>query len=213
MEQISSERYLIFDFDGTIADTYLMGIEIFNELAPKYGLHPIRYEELDELRSMNLKQIIKRTGVPIWKLPTAGMIIRRELYKRISEVPIFPGIKEVILELKNGGFQLSLLTSNSRDNVEKFLKLNDLEVFDQILTGAGLWSKHKSISKMIKLLGIDKSQAIYIGDETRDIKASRRSGVKVVAVSWGFNTRSYLEKEKPDMLVTEVSELLNVANL
>lgn len=209
--EISREKYLIFDFDGTIADTMLMVLEIFNEFAPSYGLKPLDYKDLEEMRKMHvMKMILFKARIPFWKIPQASLLIKSELTKRIAQIPIFPGIKEVMLDLKHSGYQLLMLTSNSEENVHKFLQVNDLEIFEHIHAGVGLLSKHKALKSFLNKLEIDKSDAIYIGDESRDIKASHKAGLKIVSVTWGFNSRSYLETYKPDYIVDHVDDLVKI---
>ena len=64
------------------------------------------------------------------------------------------------------------------------------------------------IIKIIKKENALKDKCIYIGDETRDIEAARKAGVKVAAVSWGLNSREALEKYQPDWLLENPKNLL-----
>jgi phosphoglycolate phosphatase-like HAD superfamily hydrolase len=47
-------------------------------------------------------------------------------------------------------------------------------------------------------------------DEVRDIEAAKKSGIKSIAVAWGYNTKDALIKENPDFLVNSPDELINI---
>ena len=77
-----------------------------------------------------------------------------------------------------------------------------------------IWSKHHSLAKLIKSRGFLRENVLYIGDETRDISAARKCGIRSVAVSWGYNSRKALSADSPDYLVEtpeKFLELLTVA--
>ncbi len=201
-------KCLIFDFDGTIADTYNIVFEIISEIFHKRGVKIPK--DRKKPRSMGAREKLKK-----YKIPRRGVILltrvcRRHLKKKIRAVKTFPRLKSVLKKLKKK-YRLGIVTSNSKDNVEIFLKNNGLnEVFDFIETGNPLFGKHRRLKKAIKKHGYKKFEVIYIGDETRDIKAAKKVGVKIVAVSWGYESRPCLNKGKPDYLITKPERLLKI---
>lgn len=198
---------IVFDFDGTIADTLDLTVSIFNKIRHEFGFEEITDKEVKILRDKGFREIIKDVKISIFRLPFITKRHQEEEYKYISEVKIFPGIKKLLEELKSSGVVLGLVSSNSLENVKKCLELNRIEVFDYIDCGGASFGKHKRIKGVMKKRKLDKNDLIYIGDEIRDVEACKKIGVKVVAVSWGFNSKVGLSKAGPDYLVDEVGEL------
>ena len=200
---------LIFDFDGTIADSLETAILIFNNLAPNFGFNKIDGPEVKILRNSNPKEILKKLGVSwfsIFRLLILFGIAKYQFGKKVKFLKPIKGMSEVIRDLKKQGFRMGIITINSKKNVEKFLKNNNLHYFNFIYAG-GLFSKHKSIEKFIKKHKLIPEQIVYIGDEVRDIEAAHSSGVKIVSVSWGFNSREILQKFNPEKVVDKPVQL------
>ena len=89
----------------------------------------------------------------------------------------------------------------------QFSKRNNLEVFDFVYSGSSIFGKDRVIRKVLKSLDIPLSNAIYVGDETRDVEAAKAVGIAIIAVSWGFNSKKILEARHPDYLIESVNEL------
>ncbi|BAY45113.1 phosphoglycolate phosphatase [Scytonema sp. HK-05] len=206
-----TQKVIIFDFDGTIADTVDALVGIANGLAQKFGYIPITQEELALLRNLNSREIIKYSGISILKIPFLVKKVKSELKSKIKELKPISGIKEALVVLNNKGYRLGIITSNSQDNVTDFLKVNDLEnLFDFVYSGVTIFGKTTIINNVLKQKQIKPQEVIYVGDETRDIEASKKANIKVIAVTWGFNSQEVLAKQNPDFLIHEPYELLEV---
>ena len=113
------------------------------------------------------------------------------------------------MRLKNTGFNLGILSSNSKINVCKFLENNNLDnIFDFIYSSRHLFGKDKTLLRLLKKRNIPKKNAVYVGDETRDIEAAKKAGISIVSVSWGFNSRKTLEALQPDQIAGSPGELI-----
>jgi len=185
-----TEKVIIFDFDGTIADTLDAIVNISNRLAADFGYKQTSLEEIAQLKNLNSREIIKQSGISIFKVPFLIRKVKAELNKEIQKLKPIPGIKEALVELKAQGNRVLILTSNSKENVIFFLEENQMQdLFDFIYSGATLFGKSKIINNILKQENLDYEQLFYVGDETRDIEAARRSYIKAIAVSWGFNSK------------------------
>lgn len=204
-----SVKLIAFDFDGTIADTYDTFIEIVDRLSGKFGYPSVNREAVSQLRHLSSREIVQQSEVPLWKLPFILRQITSELGKEIVHIQPIPGIPEVLLVLKDRGYQLGILTSNSQKNVRTFLEKNNLiDLFDTLETGKGIFRKDKAIREVIKKHKFMNNELIYVGDETRDIEAAKKSKVKVIAVGWGFNSPEVLIAHQPDFFVETPRELV-----
>jgi len=120
------------------------------------------------------------------------------------------GIKEALFELKQQGYRLGVLTSNSKKNVCAFMAHNGMtEVFDFIYSGKNLFGKDKVMVQMLAREGLAKEAVLYVGDELRDIEASRKVGLRVIAVTWGLFGKEALEALNPDAVVETSEELVS----
>lgn len=204
-------KVIIFDFDGTIADSLDAVVNITNHLAIEFGHQPVSLEDIEKIKNLSSRQIIQFSGVSIFKLPFLLRKVRIRLNNQIQSLKPFLGIKETFTELKAQGNQLGIITSNSKENVTLFLKENDfVDLFDFIYSAPTIFGKHKVINSLSKKQNIQNNEMVYVGDETRDIEAARKSQIKVISVSWGFNSKEVLAKHQPDFLINKPSELLEV---
>ncbi|MGB3401487.1 MAG: HAD-IA family hydrolase [Microcoleaceae cyanobacterium] len=202
------KNVILFDFDGTLADTFEALVNITNRLAEEYGYPPVNQSEIDQLKNLSSWQIIKKSGISIFQLPFLLRRIRSELHNQLEYIEIFPGIKDALFQLKNNGYSLYVLTSNSTENVNIFMQENQiLELFSGIYSSSNLFGKHRKIRAILKQERIKPHQAVYVGDETRDIMAAKKANIKAIAVSWGFNNSEVLSHHNPDVLIHSPEQL------
>jgi len=202
-------KVILFDFDGTIADTYQAIANITNQLSTEFGYKALSEEELLLIKNISSREIVKLSEISVFKLPFLVKRVRSELSKEIAELNLIADIKEILTELKDRGHILGIVTSNNKENVDIFLAKNQLDrLFRYIYSGTAIFGKHRVLNQVIKEHKLAKSNVIYVGDETRDIRSARKSKIPVIAVSWGFNAAEILSQHQPDYLVDRPSELL-----
>jgi len=207
----TKDKTIIFDFDGTIADTLETIAILYNAIASDYNCREVSYDDKEKFRSMNTQNFLHECGIPLIKLPTLSIKIKKELKKEIKNIKPFSGIIETLHKLKEHGFKLGVLSSNSVTNIKLFLKHNTLEnVFDFVHSGKNVFGKDKTLLRLLFKYKIDRNNVIYVGDETRDIDALKRIKIPIIAISYGFNSHEILKSKNPDYLVDNPEELLNV---
>ena len=202
-------RVILFDFDGTIADTYQAIANITNQLSTEFGYKALDEEELLLIKNLSSREVVKRSEISIFKLPFLVRRIRTELKKEIAELNAISDMVRVLLRLKSTGYILGIVTSNTRENVDIFLSKHGLDsVFSFIYSGTAIFGKHRVLKQVVREHRLKKSEVIYVGDETRDVRSARKSGIAIIAVSWGFNSAEILQEHRPDYLVDRPQELL-----
>lgn len=202
-----SEKLIIFDFDGTIADTLPVLFDVVNDLADTFGYKKVVKKDIASLRAMSVLQIFRTLHVPLLRVPCIARRIRVELQSRMKHVQPVTSIKPLLLALRKKGCTLGILTSNAEENVVLFLKKNRLDIFDFVYSEPGIFRKGKALSHIVQKQRLSASDAAYVGDEVRDVKAARKAGICSVAVTWGFNSRKALEKQNADFVVDSPREL------
>lgn len=201
-------KTLIFDFDGTLADSFEMAVSIAYELT---GLPRLKKEEVDKLRRLPLLKALRAMHIPLHKVPRLVVIGRQKMQERIHELQPFLRIPEVLEELQAGGYRLLVISSNSEHNVRTFLRAHKLEdYFEGVYGGASVLNKAASLRKVLKRNHLEPKECFYIGDEVRDIAAARKAGMQPVAVSWGFQASETLAKYQPHALLHEPADLLQL---
>ncbi|MGF1479556.1 MAG: HAD-IA family hydrolase [Cyanophyceae cyanobacterium] len=204
-------KVIIFDFDGTIADTYEAIVDVTNSLAAEFDYQQVSQAELAQLKALSSREIIKRSKISIFKIPFLLKRVKEELGKKIETIEPFDRIETALSALKQQGYQLGIVTSNSEENVVAFLEKNGLDsLFTFIYSGTSLFGKHHVIRSLLKQRGVAAKEVVYVGDETRDIEAAKKSRVKVISVGWGFNAPSVLAQHQPDCLIQHPQELVQV---
>ena len=204
-------RTIIFDFDGTIADTLDSVVKIVNNHAEHFGYKKVKKEDIPYLQGKKPMEILSYLGISVFKLPLWIKKIHSEVNKEISNMRPTVDILPILLELhEDEDCGLGILTSNTQENVREFLVRNEMNFFDFIHTGKSVFGKSYMINKIAKKRKASKSEMFYVCDEVRDLEAARKSGIKSVAVTWGYNTKNALVKGNPDFLVNSPTELRNI---
>ena len=187
-------NYIVFDFDGTLADTF----DAIKTIATtEYGEYDI---DIELFRNEGAKGMLKKLNIPRWKLP--GMIhnVTSKLRKN-KDVKLFPGIIDLLNTLKKD-YKIGILSSNSKDIINDKLKEYNIEdLFEFVYSESLLFGKHIVLERMCNKHNIYPLDVVYVGDEDRDIVAAKKAEIKTIAVTWGFNSKEKLSREKPDYLV------------
>jgi phosphoglycolate phosphatase-like HAD superfamily hydrolase len=207
------KKLVIFDFDGTIADSLEMTIETFNKLSEGYGFKKVNPAEIASFRKFTPSQILEKFKISKWKLPVLLKKGKDLFNSKIPFIKPFPGMKEILEKLRTENYTVGILSSNSKENIELFLKNNNIDSFSFIHCESNLFGKSKAIRKVLVEQRVEKEEAIYIGDEVRDIEACKKCGIECIAVTWGFNDREILEKYNPDYLIDKPEQLLNILKI
>lgn len=203
-------KAVIFDFDGTIADSFQATLRIGNQLAAEYAFRPVHEHDIERLRGSSYREIAAHIGIPWHRIPRVAMRIHREMSAQVSQLQPIAGLPAVLSELRNRGFTLGILTSNSRANVQQFLEAHALGGFDFIGAAVNLWGKQRSLKALLRARKLAHEDVVYVGDEVRDIEATRALTVPMIAVGWGFTTSAYLAAHRPDHLIERPEELLEI---
>lgn len=205
-----SPDLFLFDFDGTVADTLQIAHGILNQLASEFRFRHLPPEELNHVRTLGTRDFIRHLGISGWKVPRISKRGLRLLQERIADVRPIAGMPEVLKELHGRGHRIGILTSNSETNVLAFIARHQLPYFHFVRTSSKLFGKSREMRRILKNEGLSPERVLYIGDETRDIEASREAGLRVAAVGWGYNAPEVLAALGPDHLLKHPGELLRI---
>lgn len=200
-------RLVMFDFDGTLADSFAWFLGVLDELAVKYKFKRLSSEELESLRSESAATVLARTGVSRWKLPSIGRHIHKLAARDAERIQLFPGVAEMLRLLDERGAILSIVSSSKEANIRRILGEENAARIRFWEGGAALFGKRTRIRRVLRKAGVKPAEALYVGDEVRDLEAARAEGVAFGAVSWGFTRFETLQSHQPEAAFATADEL------
>lgn len=200
-------RWVVFDFDGTLADSYPCFVAALEAVGPRYRLRPVPPAERDALRHLGARAVMARLGLSWWKVPWVARAVRRRMHADVARIPPFPGVPELLQALQDAGIRTAIVTSNARRNVEAVLGAGRMRSIDAVVCDVAVLGKARALRRLLRSSGIAPTEALYVGDELRDAEAAARVGMPFLGVAWGYTHPDALRAVAPGRVVMTPGEL------
>jgi phosphoglycolate phosphatase len=200
-------RLIVFDFDGTLADSFPFLVSVVNTLADRFAFRRIEDDEIATLRTYDTRRIMKHVGLPLWKVPLLAASFRTLMSENIQRIPLVQGIDDLLPALRERGFTLAIVSSNSDHNVRRVLGPRNEALVSHFECGAAVLGKRARLRRVSRRSGVARYEILCIGDETRDIDAARAEGMTAAAVTWGYAAPSALLARSPTEVFTSPAEI------
>jgi len=206
-------KVIVFDFDGTLANTLPLAVKCINFLAPEYGYKPIDSDAatIEIFREKSMHEIVKALGLWFYQLPGYTTKAKNFFKEHLNEVTVFDDIKEMIVNL-SVNYELAVISSNSQDAVKYALANAGITEIKTICSDSSIFGKHTVIKRFLKNNNLTPCEMIYVADEIRDIEACKKVGVKIIAVTWGYNSKDALSLSKPDYIADTCQDVIKILN-
>ena len=201
----------IFDFDGTLADSFGFFVASHNTLARRHGFAELDPARIDEYRGREPRELMRQHGVPMWKLPLIARDFMAMMAHNAESIRLFDGMAEALQSLSASGVDLAIVTSNSLENVRRIVGSEILQRIRHVESGASIFGKRRRLERVLKQANVAKQQAIYVGDQATDAQAAQAAGIAFGAVRWGYATAAVLERCSPALMFGCVSDLQHIA--
>jgi phosphoglycolate phosphatase len=201
-------KLVIFDFDGTLANTLPFVLSMLDELADEFKKPRFNHGDLPHIRNYSPAKIMRMHKVRIWQLPSILKFTRLRMHSDAHLIDKFEGIDEVIRSLSTQEIKLGIVTTNTRQIVEQVLGSELFKLFDYFIGEVSLFGKPKALKKVLSLAGCQNSETLAIGDELRDLDAAAKVRIPFGAVSWGFSTPEALRARNPLFTFTTPAQIL-----
>jgi phosphoglycolate phosphatase len=202
-----SYRLVIFDFDGTLADSAEWMIRTLNDIAGQFGLRRVDAAEVQMLRGRSSTEIIRHLGVPVWKLPMIAAEMRRRISAEVDRIGVFAGVADMLRALDERDKKLAIVSSNSEQNVRRVLGAENAARIDAFDCSAAMFGKAGKLRSVMRTLSVAARETLYIGDETRDIEAAREVGAASGAVAWGYAKPEILATFRPTLTFDTLNDI------
>jgi phosphoglycolate phosphatase-like HAD superfamily hydrolase len=203
-----AKRAIVFDFDGTIADSEKLILDIYDDFAKKSGWPKLTNKRYRILKGSTPQEAMQWAGVRMWQLPRLVRTGRKEYKKHIDDIKLFPYMARTVKKAADMGYDVYVLSSNSKDTVKAVLLANDINGKVKILKGSSLFGKHKILKKIIRKNRYDPASSWMVGDEIRDMVAAKRAGLKSIGVTWGLQSKNGLMKASPAAIAEKPGDIL-----
>ncbi len=198
-------KLLIFDFDGTLADSRQLYKEAIYKTLRKHGYN-ITKGDVERVLGNRLEILL-----PMLKIKKGFGILKREIndyvIMRASMLKPCPFVK-AINELK--GFKKVVVSNSLAEYIKPLIRKNNLK-FNGIV-GPEMNSKQQIFRHLFREYGAKPYEAVYIGDRAQDVQIAKSAGCKSIAVSnrYSWDSRKAIEKNKPDAIIKTLKELNKV---
>jgi phosphoglycolate phosphatase len=205
-------RLVIFDFDGTLADSFPFFLKVFNQLAAQHHFKPIEPDLVGSLRHYNTRQMMQYVGLPAWKMPLVAKNFIAMMKQNADSIPLFHGVQPMLEQLSAAGIALAVVSSNSYENIIRILSPDIAPLFRQYECGMSVFGKASRIRSVVKRSGIAPEESLYIGDLAADGEAAHAVSVAFGAVLWGYGTAESLQAEGPELLFRTMDDIAGIVD-
>lgn len=203
-------KAVIFDWNGVITDSLKLDHSIFIDDIKKKNLKAS--ESLKFYRDLYNSNIFKALlKIGFTKQDFENDVEYKRLYlENMHKSKIFPGMKQVLKTLKRK-YKLAMVSSNYKAAIDTFNRKYGLGgIFDCILTADEHKMKEEKIKIFLDKFYLKKSEVIFIGDVVSDIMACRKTGLKIIAVTWGYHEKYRLKRAKPDFIAERPKDIIKI---
>lgn len=199
--------YIVFDFDGTLADMKQLILEIANEIATKRGWQTVDDAMYDKLRRGSVREGIKMLNLPLRELPFLLLEGKRMLSLRTGDITFFAGIVDLINHLHTAGHELYVLSANSQKIIQETVDRHGVGDKLTVLPSSSIFGKAGALKKFIRKQKLNKDDVWMVGDELRDMEAAQKAGTHSIAVTWGLQHPDTLRAALPTFVVDKPADI------
>jgi phosphoglycolate phosphatase len=202
------KKLIVFDFDGTLANSFDLLMEIYNQRAGFLFAKKIDENSFNFLREYKVNEFLKYHNLHFWNIPFLIPYIRSNFEKRCLQIKLYDQIEPMIHSISSKPeVILGVISSNTQNLLDIFFGEIGLANDFYFVIGTNLLSKRKYLEDIFVKYNINKGEVIYVSDEKRDIDLCNELEIETVAVTWGLNSFEFLLETKPTYIARSVDEL------
>lgn len=200
-------KNIIFDWSGTLSDdltpVYIADMNVFRKL----GLGVLSFKEFKKEFTLPYMNFYHKFRKDLIKQDVDKLFLQE--INLVDEPKPFPKSKEILEFLKKKKIKIVLLSSVPQEKLDKEIKNYGFQKFFVEANGS-VHDKIETILEIIERNNFEPIETAYVGDMTHDIEAGKKAKVRTIAVSWGYQSKEKLLKEKPDFFIEDLNELKHI---
>lgn len=210
-------KVAVFDMDGTILDTLEDLKDSVNYALAECGYPQRTYEEVRGFVGNGIRKLIER-AVP--KGTESADIDRvHEVFTGYyklhcaDKTKAYDGIKQLIEKLRANGIKTAVVSNKADYGVQELCKQYFDGLFDYAVgerEGIRRKPAPDSVNEALRALGMDKSEAVYIGDSDVDFETAVNAGLPCISVLWGFRDEEFLREKGAKLFVHDPAEIFDI---
>ncbi|MBQ9013289.1 MAG: HAD family hydrolase [Bacilli bacterium] len=205
-------KLLVFDFDGTLANTVPHIVNCVLKCIEKFNLKKLTKEDVQKYNGAVLADAMKHLGATDEQLPEIKKYYADIFLEDMSDISMYDGVKETLLKLKQDGYILTLASNRGRNTVEPLLKYLDIDtIFTRVICENDVENKKPS-PDMVEIImeekGCNKNETLVIGDTKFDILMGKSAGCITCLISYDETIDSSILELKPDLIINNFRDLL-----
>ena len=209
-------KHICFDLDGTIVKShktiYMTTVKSLIDL--KIPSDNLKEELFYERIGHHFEDIFNEFNIPVNDFETFINVYKNQYFELINESALYDGIEETLQNLKSRNIITSLLTTKGQDQAEKIINYFTLGKYFNLVTGRRNGIAYKPSPEPLLLicneLNIKPEETLMVGDTELDIACGKNAGTKTCGVTYGYRTRSFIQEQRPDLIIDSAKELINL---
>ncbi len=208
----------VFDLDGTLLSTLEDLTTSTNYALQTHGLPMHSIDDVRRFVGNGVKKLIERAvpgGLENPKFEDVYATFRSHYMEHsLDTTRPYPGISETLGELKRRGKRIAVVSNKFYTATQELCRhffRNSVEVAIGEREGIRKKPAPDTVEEALRQLGVDKADAVYIGDSDVDVATARNSGLPCISVLWGFRDKDFLIQNGAETFITEPSQLLDWA--
>lgn len=210
MTQRRNVRAVLFDWDGTLADTAEAAFRAYARTFGDYGLH-YDTETWARTYSPNWQHTYRCMGVPVEAWPEAQA--KWLAYFAEERVELIEGAREALEVLERHNILRGIVTSGTRSRIERELLQHDVgRHFLQVICGGDVREKKphpEALHLCLEKIGVSPEETVYVGDSPEDIQMAHAAGVASIAIRGPYPNVDGLLASSPGYLAESLSDAVN----
>lgn len=205
-------KCVIFDLDGTLADTLPDIMTAVNGVRAHYGFTPVDEKFVLKFINGDTEEFARNIGPDLGPDKIGEAIaVYKEIYAKcyLDKTAAYAGLSEVLALLKARGVKLAVFSNKSNDYVKNLADKLYPGIFD-IALGAGVFASKPAPDgalDIIRRFGVSADETVFVGDSDVDVNTGNNAGMRVIGVSWGYRGHEFLENLGRCTVVDTVEEL------
>ncbi len=213
------KKACIFDLDGTLTDSLRSIAYFVNTEIAKYGMPDVPAEDFKLYAGNGARMLIRRVLARNGRLDeTLEDTILQNYNAAYDADPlhlctVYDGMFSLLKKLREKDVSVNVLSNKPHPTAEKVVKVLFGEQTFSYIFGARenipLKPDPYGVFEILNLLGLEQSEALYIGDTATDVQTGKAAGLFTVGVLWGFRTKDELEKAGADAVAAHPEEIVN----